>query len=182
MTLPGFGADVDPVFAPRDDISLRVMKIAGWRTMDIDFTELLISNVSTEQDLYNLVIPGGTLGTTGALMLILEAYVFNNNATNTITLRVRLGDSVAASVADSMTASTAWRYARMVLLLKANGAVNSQLVRFGTPLESTDTILATFSEDSTFDRTLRVTSQFDAASVNLQVRVSLRRLYQLRSV
>lgn len=182
MSFPTFGADVSPIFVPRDDVGNKLLKVAGWQTMDLDLSEVVHASTSSEFDMYNFNIPANTLGTDRAVMAILEAYVFNNNAVNTITLRMRYGTDVAASVADSMAASTAWRIARCVALLKADGATGAQLARFSTPLESTDTILASFTQDSTTNKVLRITGQFDAASANLICRISLRRLYVLQDI
>ena len=183
MTFPGFGPSPEAVFAPADDISARAMRIAGWQTQQINLVESLIVNTSEEQDLYSYNVVGGTLGTKAVIMVIMDHFFLNNSgSTFTLTFRVRFGSEVAASVADSITSNAAWRWARAVLLLKANGLTNSQLVRFGNSAETTDTVVATFGRDSTVDQLLRITAQWSAAHANAQFMTTMRRSYLMRTV
>lgn len=165
----------DGLYYSKDDAGIERLVSGPYRALDVDRSEFSYANSTSETDLYSFTIPGGTLGTDRAVRMYLEMFLFNNSGvTVTVTWRIYYGGSSLASVAGSIATSTAYRYVPFTYLLKGNGATNAQLARSGSIRANTDAIVSTFAIDSTIDKIMKITSQFDTANANVEARVSMR--------
>jgi hypothetical protein len=158
------------------------------QTLNKTTTDFTFSNSAAEQTIYSFSIPGGTLGTTSAVRLTLDSVFLNNTGgQRTFTLRVKYGATTLfqEAVAPINASATVNIVAPLRLLLHADGASTSAQ-RFqgefsvgdgntGAPAAGYGNVGAapsftfrpfggTAAEDSTANKTLAVTVQFDAAT------------------
>ncbi len=62
--------------------------------LDRDLTEAEVANTSTETTVYSFVVPGGTLGATGALLLKFAGNWLASSGTPSLTVRARCAGTV----------------------------------------------------------------------------------------
>jgi len=88
----------------------------------------LASNTTSEITLYTFSVPGGTLGTIGALLLeTVGDFLQTTGGTNTITVRVKFGSTTIASMAFTNVNSAPNRgFWNLKVLLCARAATNAQ--------------------------------------------------------
>mgnify|MGYP007008893581 CR=1 FL=1 len=86
-----------------------------------------ITNTVTETDLYNFLVPGGTLGSMGAIRVTLYGLYSANSGTPSITIKVYYGTTVmfqdASFTMAAVTPNGAWKFE---LVLSAHNSVNAQ--------------------------------------------------------
>ncbi len=145
-----------------------------------------IANTVVETTAYTFSVPGGTLGTTGALKLLIQADYLNNSGVNaTPTIRAKFGATTLGSTAVVWATSANRRAVFIEVDLMALGATNAQTGTLRTTIGEAGTAGAPGSaaavagqgviismhnavaEDSTLAKSLVVTVQHDAASVNV---------------
>jgi len=151
---------------------------AGGTKIYVTSTEVDVTNTSLETDLINVTIPGGTLGTNNAIRARLMLYLYGGS-TYTLSLKVRYGDSYNGVSNIEIDAEDYYGY--LDVLLTAAGSTSSQRCSFmgifpkaysGRTNVSGELILyvvsdaGNMSEDSTQDKTFRVTAQWSGANAD----------------
>ncbi len=138
--------------------------------MLLDYGILLVENTTAETDVFNVTLPAGLLGTLGGLVLDLWMHGLNNmGTTQTVTWRGYLGTTSLALPADSWGASASKRWISPQFGVRSTGDPASQYAWLLLGNEATFLAEGSMSENSELERTLKVTVQFNAASVNLEV-------------
>lgn len=137
------------------------------------------TNTSTEQTLITVSLPGGVLGTAGAVRITIPITDLKQFNTTTTNLRLKYGATTVATITigNSGTSVTGWA-GELVFLLVGAGATNSQVgvgnLKISSAANTTTTANAalhkvargTATEISTGALTLSVTAQNDAAVVS----------------
>lgn len=147
-------------------------------------TNVTVLNTTTETDLMNVTIPGGTLGTTGALKAKLYISILNeSNPAATLTVKVYYGTTVIATddlaIGDT-GAGAVGNYGYIDAIVVANGATNAQDGSFtlqterrsigsGAGLRIWGTQNGTAAEDSTADKAFKVSVTWSGAATNRSV-------------
>ncbi len=155
--------------------------------LDRDMVEAEVVNTATETTVYSYAVPGGTLGTTGVLLLKFAGNWLANSGNPTLYVRARFGGTVigVSNFAGSALANDADRAAFTgEVLICANGAANSQRAhltiwsggRLTTEVGAPPTTSANgpvhatehnaLALDSTVAQTLAVTAQWSVAHAN----------------
>jgi hypothetical protein len=136
-------------------------------------TRVDVTNTTTETTVLSFSVPGGTLGTDGALRITIQARVVHV-ITGTATFRLKYGATTILTIAVPPGVTVADKSADIWFLLCATGATNSQ--RASGRVDMQDANGAIFSrwnqegvatEDSTAAKTLALTVQWGAASPSL---------------
>lgn len=166
----------------------------GWATGILfasGSTTAVIDNSSAETSIFSGTIPANTLGTSGAVRVILSGQVLNDSgAGQGFTLRVKYGATTMYADASNATIlgnSATRRTWRMEFTLFSDGTTSSQRVEgligpIGAAAATTTgygdlaataalfpvPIGGTSAEDSTADKTFDVTIQFTAANASLE--------------
>lgn len=152
------------------------------RHVDRDVTAVTISNDATEQTVYTVTVAGGTLGTTGRLVVVAMGEVLNATGVNrTFTFNLKYGGATIATVTTGNIATNAtargWVFAAEIgALNSANAQVASaQLVLNEAGVSGTSVLqdLRRHSYNdavavaSGSDQTLALSVQLSTASVSL---------------
>ncbi len=166
----------------------------GWTTgilFTAGSTTAVIDNSAAETSIFSGTIPAGTLGTSGAVRVVLTGQVFNDSGSGQgYTLRVKYGGTTMYADASNATIlgnSATRRTWRMEFTLYSDGTTSSQRVEgligpFGAAAAATTgygdlaasasinpvPIGGTSAADSTSDQTFDITVQFTAANANLE--------------
>jgi hypothetical protein len=136
-------------------------------------TRVDVTNTTTETTVLSYSVPGGTLGTDGALRITIQARVVHV-ITGTVTFRLKYGATTILTIAVPPGVTVSDKSAAIWFLLCATGATNSQ--RASGRVDMQDANGAIFSrwnqegvatEDSTAAKTLALTVQWGAASASL---------------
>lgn len=191
------GTDWVPATIPTDPpFDLETLTVV---TADQDAT-----NSTSEIDLFNFNVPGGTLGTNNMLHLTMLGDYLHNTLSDTVTFRVRFGATELYRSAAVATSQVATRYPLIWhVYLAADGATNAQLMKGGTEWNQGANAAAvglgnfgsggggdaqvrldmsgTATEDSTAQKTFRVTAQWSAASTSNSVRTQYAHLGLIRA-
>jgi len=89
----------------------------------------IVSNVTTETNLYSFSVPGGTLSTNNTLRLTLRGTFLSNESGNNMTLRIKYGattlSSAFAIINGWFGSAAAWV---LVVELSGDGVTNSQIM------------------------------------------------------
>lgn len=154
--------------------------------LDRDMAEAEVVNTTTETTVYSYSVPGGTLGTTGILLLKFAGNWLANSGTPLLTVRAKLGGTVigVSNYAGVGIANDADRAAFTgEVLICANGATNSQRThltvwtggRLPSEVGAPPTVASSGSVhtsehnalalDSTAAQTLAITAQWSVANV-----------------
>lgn len=149
------------------------------QTIGISKVSLVTSNVTvadttTETDLISVTIAGGILGTANGVRARLMISAAGVTGTPTLTLRLKYGATTLATITLSTLISLKPAYIDVLLL--ATGATNSQealfsINQFYSSITNVNQLnsqaeVGTSSEDSTTDKTLKVTAQWGTASAS----------------
>ena len=166
----------------------------GWSTgilFTSGSTTAVIDNSAAETSVFSGTIPGGTLGTSGAVRVILTGQILQDSGSGQgFTLRVKLGSTTMYADASNSTifgSNANRRTWRMEFTIFADGSASAQrfegLVGPFTAAAGTTSgigdlaasvglaavaIGGTATEDSTADRTFEVTIQLTAANANYE--------------
>jgi len=149
------------------------------------YTDVDVTNTALETAILDETIPGGTLGTSNAIKARLYLWIYRE-AANTFELRVYYGNSYIGVGSISPPANTDL-YGYLDILLVAAGATNSQELSFlgiFPKIYSGYTEIAgegifyvvngssvSISEDSTVDKNLKVTINWDSAQTTDHVKL-----------
>jgi hypothetical protein len=135
-----------------------------------DTTDVEVVNTTTETEIYSFTVQGGILGTTGRLRLFIPVNILNNSGgTRFITLKLYYGTTVVAQQQIANAANLNLLYGcQLEAYLAANNSTSSQkggFVLTGRATENNFVMGAhgTSSEDSTTDKTLKITVTLSVA-------------------
>lgn len=161
----------------------------GSGPLDKSVTDVTVENTTTETAIFSYTIPADTLGTTNMIRVAMAGRAINNSGANrSLTLRVKLGSTtIYDDVRTAITTNSREMGFRLELELKNNGSTSSQILTgqgllgaqgtttngygdWGSDeIYSNATLGGTSSEDTTADKDLVVTVQWDGASANASI-------------
>jgi hypothetical protein len=145
-----------------------------------------VANTTVETAIYNVSIPGGTLGTNKTLRLsLIGDYLNNSGASSNLTVIVRYGTTVLFTTGANAIAASANRRSLMVNCeISAKGLTNSQVSKVVETIGSGDatgsatqgstyntSVHNSIAEDSTVTKNLQVTVTHGTANVNISARL-----------
>lgn len=142
--------------------------------LDRNNTDVTVENTTTETSIYSFSIPANKLGATGGVRLTINGTAANNNLTNQLTVRIKLGATTVVTIGPTNNNSTAGTQfpatISMDLFNTATGAQRAMawlrwLIDPSSPVQHAG-FYGTAAEDTTAARTLDVTVQWATASVN----------------
>jgi hypothetical protein len=149
-----------------------------------DLTDLDVVNTTTETDVVSWSIPGGTLGTSGALILLCgAAYRNNSGAPADCTMRFSYGaTNFAVLNFDANASHTTRRGMYLIAALTAQGATNAQvgwgfggigttvgIAATSSPVTQRMAYHGTAAEDSTASKNLKLSAQHSAAGATISL-------------
>ncbi len=150
--------------------------------LNADLSQVDVVSSTTETTLYSFTIPADTLGATGGLLLTLSGDILVNTA-GTFVIKVKLGATTVFTSSAQDMADSATRRNWSMQIAFTNSATNAQKWRMhyrimptgtGLRIGSTDFRpglgIAESTEDTTLDRTIDVTLQWDTNSASLSFR------------
>jgi hypothetical protein len=162
--------------------------IPAWFTNGY-FNRFDIVNTLAESNIISQSIPGGTLGSNNAVLIVIEGDYFNNSAaTRTLTIAVKYGATTLWSATTAALAASATRAPfYFTALLAGDNATNAQRLaggaNIGAQAAATNgigtwggTLLASVifggssAEDSTAAKTLAVTATHSTNNASLELR------------
>lgn len=163
---------------------LETLEPAGAATMlilNIDITEINVTNTAAETTVYSESIAGGVLSTNNAIHLFLEGLIVNTSGVGVSpTIRVKYGATTILSIAASLPNGTNEEFEidARIFADGATGAQKGQLIARRAS-GNLDSDRGTAAEDSTVAQTLEVTVQWPGASaaVNFQQREAVLKQY-----
>lgn len=134
-----------------------------------DYTVASVANTTTETSLNSYSIPAATLEVNRALLIKATGVYGTANATDTITLRMKVGGAtwhtIVSTPASVTNAQWSVEWLIIVATTGAGGAAESQLPgAFINSVFKSDPNTATESIDTTTSRTLEITAQWSAAA------------------
>lgn len=137
-------------------------------------TRVDVKNTTTETTVLTYSVPGGTLGTDGALRVTIQARIVHTIA-GTLTIRFKYGATTLLTITVPEGVAVADKSSDIGFLLTANGATNAQRVSGRVDMQDAANSVrsrwnqeGTATEDSTAAKTLAVTVQWGAASNSLE--------------
>jgi hypothetical protein len=153
---------------------------AGGTKIYVTTSNVSVSNTTTETDLLNTTIPGGTLDTNNGIKARLFFDQLENVTAGNDVLKVYYGSTVVAQASVDITSTSKQGY--LDILLFGNGATNAQQASMqgifaNVNTEATNnTILnmvgsGTATEDSTASKTFRVTFKWANANAGNVIRL-----------
>lgn len=96
-----------------------------------------VVNTTTETNAYSYSVPGGTLGTTGVLRLIVTGDHLNNSGGGlSLTVRAKYGGVLLGSFSVSPVSNASRHSMNLEVVLSAAGATNTQVARFNLGFDS----------------------------------------------
>lgn len=149
----------------------------------ITTTPVTVSNTTTETDLVNFTLSGGTLGTNNAVagQLKIDTVRTISGGPYTLTIRLYFGGTLYDELEYIFTYnSSSYLGGILHLHLAASGATNTQVTSTllhlaygnGTTLTQLyDFAASTPNKDSTADQTIRITAQWSNADANIGMRM-----------
>lgn len=145
-----------------------------------------VNNSTTETAIYSYSVAGGTLGTTGSLLLSLTGdYLNNTGAGSTLTINIKYGaTTIGAYSLGSQAQSANRRSIEIDCVLSAANATGAQMARSRVSVGATGTATGTgaamsliydavhnsIAEDSTAAKTLQVTVTHGTVSASISCR------------
>jgi len=168
---------LDPI--TDDVLNLKIQSLANSVTLS-QVDTVTVSGTTSETDLVNVTIPGGTLGTTGVIGVHLAVTGFYTNNARTITLKLYYGSTVVVNAgALSLTGSgiSSQHFGTINAYITADASANAQngvLLGLysdgatGNPLQGGS---GTATEDSSSSLTLRVTATISEAVSTIEMTV-----------
>lgn len=135
-----------------------------------------VTNTTTPTDLVSFTVPANTLGTNGAVQVIVNISDFDGVSTNTLTLDFKYGATTVFSITYTCVSQTN-NQCSITFTLVGNAATNAQkgwatwsiFDLTGTYVAPSNVIRqsnGTATEDSTANKTLAITATWGTASVN----------------
>lgn len=105
-----------------------VTALLAARVINRTVSAVTVVNTTSDTNLYNFTVPGGTLGTTGTFELSASGtYLNNSGAASNLTMRLKFGaTTVLVTPARSLVNSATRRKWKVEVLIHANAATNSQ--------------------------------------------------------
>jgi len=137
-------------------------------------TRVDVKNDATEQTVLTHSVPGGSLGSHGALRVTIQARIIHL-IVGTLTIRLKYGATTMLTITVPEGTSTADKSSDIWFLLTANSATNAQRASGRVDMQDAANSIRSrwnqegaATEDSTADKTLAVTVQWGAASNDLE--------------
>lgn len=156
---------------------------------DLSSGDVDVQNTATETTIYSVLIPGGSMGSTGSLVMeMVGDYLHNNAGADTLTARVKFGGVTIIDASTNWNGLVGalrqpWEWqvvvrnesatsAQLVTLRSLAMSMNSPAPTAGigilavTEARSHGLLQNTAAIDTTVNQTLLVTAQWSAASTN----------------
>jgi hypothetical protein len=136
-------------------------------------TRVDVVNTTTETTALSYSVPGGILGSHGALRVTIQARIIHT-VTGTLTIRFKYGGATLLTITVPEGASVADKSSDIFFLLAATGATNTQRVSGRVDMQDAANGIrsrwnqeGTGAIDSTASQTLEISVQWGAASTDL---------------
>ena len=136
-------------------------------TLDVEATDVTITNTTIETSIYSFSIPANELGTENRIRLVVLGQVNKGAGAGSFTLRFKYGATTLTSQSITVVSNATNEPYFIEGFLVGDDATNAQLGGTRTTRDATgvDIIFGTAAEDSTGALTLDLTVQLNAAAV-----------------
>jgi len=141
------------------------------KTINVDNGIVVVSNTTTPTTIYNVTIPGGTLGTQHALKLYITGSASNQSGgDSTLNIAITYGGAGITDMLCTMINGTGLRSFEINATISANASVSAQVITANVlAIANVATRAATTSIDSNVDQTLLVVATLGAAASTLYI-------------